>query len=97
MAIEQRRNGETVFIFDMATEARRVYLAGDFNGWDPAQRRMVRTRDGSFRARLRLDPGVYHYKFVADGAWIHDPEHPAERNGFGTSDNVVNVASRAAG
>ena len=58
---------------------------------------MVRTRDGSFRAQLRLDPGVYHYKFVADGARMHDPNHPAERNGFGTPDNVVNVEARATG
>ncbi len=97
MAVEQRRSGETVFIFHPEGKTRRVFLAGDFNAWDPAKRRMVRARDGSFRARLRLEPGIYHYKFVADGDWVHDPSHPAETNGYGTADNVVSVSTRAAG
>lgn len=98
MAVEPRRNGETVFIFHPGTKARRVFLAGDFNAWDPDDRRMAKRHDGSFQARLRLKPGVYHYKFVADGNWVHDPSHPVEVNSFGTANNVVSIApNRKAG
>jgi len=67
-----------------------ITLVGDFNDWDPAARRMVKTRDGSFRAKLELAPGEYQYKFVVDGQWLHDPEAATHvANEHGTLNNSV--------
>ena len=33
---------------------------------------MSKGRDGIFRLRLRLRPGGYAYKYVADGKWMLD-------------------------
>ncbi len=47
-------------------------LVGDFNNWNPEHDVMTRGEDGIFRLRLRLRPGQYLYKYVADGRWILD-------------------------
>ena len=88
----KKSNGEITFACTQRPDAKRVYLAGDFNGWDPAARRMVRVKDGSFRAKMQLAPGEYEYKFVVDGEWIVDSEAPAQRiNAFGTANSVVSI------
>lgn len=52
-----------------------VFVAGDFNNWDPQARRM-KDKDGSgvYTATMLLEPGEYQYKFVVDGHWTIDPE-----------------------
>ncbi len=47
-------------------------LVGDFNNWNPEHDLMRKGRDGVFRLRLRLRPGEYVYKYVADGKWMLD-------------------------
>jgi 1,4-alpha-glucan branching enzyme len=47
-------------------------LVGDFNRWNPEHDIAVRGPDGIFRIRLRLKPGEYIYKYIADGKWILD-------------------------
>lgn len=86
------KTAEITFIFTGHPDARQVYLAGDFNHWDPKKHRMSKYRDGSFRARLALKPGVYQYKFVSDGIWLNDPEAREQvRNSFGTVNSQVRV------
>lgn len=83
--------------------AGQVFLAGEFNGWDARTTPMRRGDDGVWRVSLRLPPGFYHYKFVADGRWICGPNgcgdrdctHGCERcvpNPFGSMDLVAIVA-----
>ncbi len=80
------------FFCDMVPMAMRVFLVGDFNDWDPSARRMVRSRDGSFRARLELSPGEHEYKFVVDGKWEIDPTAPRQTgNAYGSLNSVVRV------
>jgi hypothetical protein len=55
--------------------AGRVFLVGDFNGWNPTMDLMVEAEDG-FEIRLFLLPGTYRYRFVADGASKPDPDNP---------------------
>ena len=51
-----------------------VFLAGDFNQWDPAAKSMTDTKGtGDFSATLSLLPGQYEYKFVINGSWCVDP------------------------
>ena len=90
MAIQRSKTGETVFIFE-SPEAKKVFLAGDFNEWDPSARRMRKSKDGTFRAKLKLDPGDYSYKFLADDVWLPDPTSEQQHNPFGTTNSIVRV------
>jgi 5'-AMP-activated protein kinase regulatory beta subunit len=92
MSIKRDRNGVVTFICNSGREARQVYLAGSFNDWNPKARRMVKVRDGSFRARMELEPGHYEYKFVVDGVWVHDPEVEQQAwNEFGSMNSLVQI------
>ena len=77
-----------------APQAASVALVGDFNGWDPRRTQMVRvSRQGVWRARIKLPPGVYQYSFVVDGtSWIPDPQAKSQlADGFGGSNSVIVV------
>ncbi|MBU8922702.1 MAG: glycogen-binding domain-containing protein [Bacteroidales bacterium] len=56
-------------------EAERVFLVGDFNGWNPTLDGMI-SRGDIFEIRLFLLPGRYRYKFSVDGKSIVDPDNP---------------------
>jgi 1,4-alpha-glucan branching enzyme len=93
MVYQDEKTGETVFSFTPKQAAKKVFLAGDFNDWNPTGRRMVKGKGGTFRARLQLPPGRYEYKFVVDDAWVLDAEAPEHAtNSFGSINSVVVVA-----
>ena len=54
-------------------------LVGNFNNWNPEHDRPVKGKDGIFRLRLRLKPGKYVYKYIADGKWVLDEFNPRTR------------------
>jgi glycosidase len=55
--------------------AQSVHVAGDFNNWSTTANPLQRGEDGLWRASVRLDEGVHHYKFVVDGKqWVTDPD-----------------------
>jgi 1,4-alpha-glucan branching enzyme len=56
-----------------APEAREVFLAGNFNGWDIHANPMKKDRSGLWKVTLSLMPGRYEYRFIADGQWEDDP------------------------
>ena len=69
-----------------------VYVAGVFNNWNPAATPMLRQPDGSWIADLILAPGVYEYRFFADGQWRDDPKAAAMTpNPFGGVNAVLQV------
>lgn len=74
--------------------ARSVSVAGDFNGWDPAQTKLERSDGGVWTATIPLKPGRYQYMFVVDGKqWIADPLASEEAtDGFGAQNAVLDVA-----
>lgn len=55
--------------------ARRVTLAGSFNGWRTNELYLSKTSSG-WEIPYTLGPGNYEYKFVVDGNWISDPDNP---------------------
>ena len=75
-----------------------VFVAGEFNNWNPTSDRMADDDgDGVFTCTLALAAGRYQYKFVVDGNWLAD-ENAAETadDGFGGQNSVVDVAVGAA-
>ena len=48
-----------------------VKLAGDFTGWVP-QDEMRSDSPGWWKLDLRLAPGEYRFRYVADGQWYTD-------------------------
>jgi hypothetical protein len=75
--------------------ARSVSVAGDFNGWNPAQTPLERSDGGMWTATLPLKPGRYQYMFVIDGKqWIADPLATEEAtDGFGAQNAVLDVTT----
>jgi len=53
-------------------EAKTVFLAGSFNGWNPEANPMKKNKEGVWSIVLNLFPGVYEYRFVVDGLWKSD-------------------------
>jgi len=75
------------------TEPKRVYVAGDFNGWNGGKDEMIKGPDGTFRISLALAAGEYGYKFVVDGEWIKDADNPLEAPGdYGNS--LLRIAAK---
>jgi hypothetical protein len=66
---------EIVFLL-RSPGAERVYVVGDFNGWNPTIDRLIDI-EGRFEIRLYLVPGRYRYRFIVDGNSIPDPDNPA--------------------
>lgn len=54
-----------------------VYLAGDFNQWNPRSHRMTPCSEG-YSTTLLLSEGFYHYKFVVGKTerWMRDFSNP---------------------
>ena len=70
-----------------------VFLAGDFNGWDPKAKTLT-DKDGTglFKTTLNLVPGVYEYKFVIDDKWVVDHDNKEwVQNAHGTLNSVKRV------
>lgn len=70
-----------------------VYLAGDFNNWDPKKHQMKDTcGNGKYSISLMLPKGGHEYKFVINDNWEIDPEcHDYASNSFGTLNSVKKI------
>lgn len=76
-----------------APEAKKVYIAGTFNDWNPKLMLMKKDKDGTWRILIKLTPGRYEYKYFVDGTWAQDvPAAEVVPNPFGTNNCVITVA-----
>ena len=92
MLIQGRNGGSVTFICDLKSDAKEVYLAGDFNRWDPKEKQMLKAQDGSFRIKFTIPPGEHQYKYVVDGIWFNDPDVVQQViNSFGTVNSYFRV------
>jgi len=83
---------EVTFTCDVNSEAQSVYLAGDFNDWEPTAGKMNKGKSGRYQLKMKLSPGEYQYKFIVDGIWFNDPrEEKQVINPYGTMNSVVRV------
>ena len=70
--------GQTIsFKLDGYLNAQSVYVAGDFNGWNPDAIKLKKSGD-KWKISLVLPSGNYKYKFIVDGDWIIDPANPVQ-------------------
>lgn len=75
-----------------APDARRVFLVGEFNDWDPTAVQMRRFKDGTCKKAMPLKPGRYEYRFLVDGQWWTDPDNGQRvANPYGEENSVVVV------
>ncbi len=69
--------------------AKKVYVAGDFNGWNPTSLPMIKQGD-TWTFNVFLAPGKHRYKFIVDGEWIRDPANKLwEENEWETGNSIV--------
>jgi 1,4-alpha-glucan branching enzyme len=64
-----------LFKLDGYSEAKKVVLAGSFNGWNESELVMDKTANG-WQLPYVVAAGNYEYKFIADGRWLVDPVNP---------------------
>lgn len=61
------------------SDAKKVFLTGSFNEWNPRQLRMKKNR-GPWEIRMYLEEGIHSYKFIVDNEWILDPSNRMKRD-----------------
>lgn len=76
-----------------ADPSKDVFLAGDFNRWDPRAKKMAyKPRKGVYAETVRLTRGTHEYKFIIDGTWCADPENVlAVANDCGSFNSIIEV------
>lgn len=78
------------------SDAKKVYLVGDFNDWSPTTDPMTDDNsDGEWTLFYPLAAGSYAYKFVVDGKnWVPDPTNPlSEPDGFNGRNSILKIPS----
>ena len=92
VAVAKAAKKEVTFTLH-AERGKKVCVAGEFNKWAPAAKKMAyKARSGIYTAKIKLAPGSYQYKFVIDGVWCADPENVnAVANDQGTFNSVIVV------
>jgi hypothetical protein len=84
-----------VFNFKPERKPAKIFLAGNFNSWKPSDPKYLLKNDGPdglWSITVKLPPGTYQYKFVADGQWIKDPSSPGSApDGFGGQNGQFDV------
>lgn len=69
--------------------AKQVFLAGEFNNWDPKAYAMQR-QGNEWVFPVNLSAGKHLYKFIVDDKWIIDPGNKLwEQNEHGTGNSIV--------
>lgn len=82
---------DAIFTLFNYHDAKKVMLAGDFNGWSESNCEMIKS-DKGWTQTIQLTGGKYHYKFIVDGQWILDPNNTVkEYDGKGHINSVKMV------
>ncbi len=87
-----KKNRKKIRLTLHAPQAKTVFLAGDFNQWNPEKHGLKKGKSGAWEATLMLTPSTYEYKFIVDGEWQMDPANRRTcQNSFGTRNNLLTV------
>ena len=71
--------------------ADRVFVAGDFNGWNGQQTPMCQDRQGVWRVEVELPVGKrFEFRYVVDNHWLTDWRSDGiTTNPYGTQNSIV--------
>ncbi len=78
-----------------------VFIAGNFNHWNPREfrfreenfKRDATDDDAIYTCVVSLPPGEHEYKFIVNGQWMVDPGNKDKRrNEFGSCNSVRRVS-----
>lgn len=90
--------GVVRFNYQPAGRVKKIYLAGNFNGWNPSNDEYLLSDedgDGIYSITINLEPGTYQYKFVIDSRWTKDPHAPGSHpDGFGGQNGKFEVPAK---
>jgi hypothetical protein len=82
----------TIFRLGGYSNAKKVYLAGSFNDWQPNDIRLFRIPAGWWELPVYLAEGTHTYRFIVDGNWIADPTNPSRLpNEFDDFNSVIQI------
>ncbi len=79
--------------FEIATEADRIELICEANGWKPIA--MKKAKGGAFRTRIRLPKErEFQFRYLVDGkSWLNDDRADSYTvNEFGVKNSVLSTA-----
>jgi 1,4-alpha-glucan branching enzyme len=77
----------------VAPGAKKVFLTGDFNNWEPATSPMQRQPDGAWLLQVSLHHGHHRYCFLVDDQVILDPRaHGITRDANGRKVSLIAVS-----
>ncbi|HMP92240.1 MAG TPA: glycogen-binding domain-containing protein [Phnomibacter sp.] len=62
----------TLFKLPGYQKAKRVFLAGSFNGWNADDIKLAKNQEGWY-LQAYVPDGTHTYRFVVDGKWMTDP------------------------
>jgi 1,4-alpha-glucan branching enzyme len=81
---------KTVEFTFSAPDAKQVFLAGEFNGWDNQSLPMKKGKGGIWKTKVKLPPGRHEHKFFADNVWVESlPGVEQVSNPLGTKNFIV--------
>jgi 1,4-alpha-glucan branching enzyme len=70
-------------------DAKKVFVAGNFNAWEEKDLAMKQHPSGWF-LDVWFDEGTYSYKYIVDKEWITDPGNPVVReDGMGNRNSFI--------
>jgi len=90
--VKKTNKTSVLFQCEAVPEAQQVYLAGEFNDWEPERTPMKKRKDGAWTVAMRLpNKGRFEYRFVVDGEeWLaDDAADDLVPNPFGGKNSVV--------
>ena len=79
--IEKHSDVGPHFLFDkvrfsvLAPKAKKVFIAGDFNNWNPNKTKLIKKDGGIWVKEIEMPVGEYEYKLIVDGKWMQDPHN----------------------
>ncbi|WP_276502091.1 hypothetical protein [Terrimonas pollutisoli] len=80
-----------LFTLPAFTNAKKIYLAGSFNNWEPRELLLNETVSG-WQLPLYLADGTHTYRYIVDGKWMSDPQNKETLpNEFNDVNSVIRI------
>jgi len=86
-------DGNITFILPGYPNAEKVIITGNFNKWNESDIQMNRSEKG-WVIKMDFPQGIFEYKFIVDGEWMHDPNNSRKtKNQHNTYNSILLVGN----